>query len=364
MQQLERGEIGLDHAVARLRPLVAPAPAPAPAPASLHPVAGRPTTEAKPHSSVAGKVQLPDPSTVHADPPPGATRTGRVVLPPLAGRATPVQPSPPPPRPPPPEAAQSGQRPSADAAITAPAIQRDQAVWLEIAAPGVAVVTMDDHEQRNMFSPDLVEGLGQVFARIARDAQLRVVVIRGSGPWFCCGGTPASLEAIRRGEQSFTDTTVFRTLLDCEIPTIAAMNGHALGGGFAFGLYADLVLLGESSIYSGSFLEHGVTPGVGATFVFPHKLGPVLGPELLYTAHGYRGSELRDRGVPLPVHSAPQLLPRAMELAAQIADKPRLHLRSLKRLLARPIRRGVAGAIDEELATHRMLFDIAGGGER
>ncbi len=232
-------------------------------------------------------------------------------------------------------------------------------VRLSYPASGVAVVALEDRAQRNMFSETLVSELTLAFADLSRREGLRVVVIHGHATWFCSGGTPSTLDDIRSGAVAFTDTKVFRLLLDCEVPTIAAMQGHALGGGMTFGLYADILLFAEQAYYAGNFMAHGFTPGVGATYLFPHKLGHVLGSEMLLTARRYQGSELRDRGVQGEVLPSDQVLPRALEIAKELAHKPVAQLKLLKRRLAQGVKRGVAEAIDEELMMHRIIFRSA-----
>ena len=77
---------------------------------------------------------------------------------------------------------------------------------------------------------------------------------------------------------------------------ISAMQGHALGGGLAFGCFADIIVMGVECIYSANFMKYGFTPGMGATYIIPRKFGEVLGTEMLLTAKNYYGSELKERG--------------------------------------------------------------------
>ena len=73
-------------------------------------------------------------------------------------------------------------------------------------------------------------------------------------------------------QDNFCGLSILPLLLDCKIPTIAAMQGHALGGGLAFGCYADLIILAEECFYSANFMNHGFTPGMGATYVYQKNL--------------------------------------------------------------------------------------------
>jgi polyketide biosynthesis enoyl-CoA hydratase PksI len=119
------------------------------------------------------------------------------------------------------------------------------------------------------------------------------------------------------------------------VPVIAAMQGHALGGGLAFGLFADMVVLSRESLYGANFMKYGFTPGMGATYIIPERFGAALGQEMLLTANLYHGGELARRGVGYPVEPRAQVIPAAMKLARDLADKPPLSLRLLKKHLTR-----------------------------
>ena len=223
--------------------------------------------------------------------------------------------------------------------------------------PGVALLAMEDREQRNMFSGSLVTGLHRGLKELSSDPEIKVVVVHGFDTWFCSGGTPEQLQRIRTGESHFSDDPIYRALLDFELPTVAAMQGHALGGGMTFGLYADVIVMAEEAYYAGNFMQHGFTPGVGATALFPARLGDSLGREMLCTATRYQGRELQARGAGMLFRPAADVIPTAVERARELAEHPRNHLLVLKRLLNRQLKQRVDEAIDFELAAHEELFE-------
>ncbi|NEQ86116.1 MAG: hypothetical protein F6K26_40360 [Moorea sp. SIO2I5] len=149
---------------------------------------------------------------------------------------------------------------------------------------GVVQITMKDEQNRNTFSPGIIEGLYKCFGAVAQNKSYKVVILTGYGNYFCSGGTKEQLISICQGEINFNDLDFFRVALDCKIPVIAAMQGHSLGGGFVFGLYADLVVFSQESIYATNFMKYGFTPGLGCTLIVPEKLG-VLGLEMMYTGN-------------------------------------------------------------------------------
>jgi polyketide biosynthesis enoyl-CoA hydratase PksI len=222
--------------------------------------------------------------------------------------------------------------------------------------PGVAQITMRDREHKNTFSSALIHGLIRAFEDIRAHPGYRVAVLTGYDNYFCSGGTREALAMLHQGKGKFTDTNLYSLALECEIPVIAAMQGHGIGGGFVFGLFADVVVLGRESIYTTNFMKYGFTPGMGATYVLPAKLGSALAQEMLITARNYRGEELARRGVPFAVLPRAEVLAYAHELARDIADKPRVALVALKDHLVRHARQGLPEVIEQEVAMHGVTF--------
>lgn len=220
----------------------------------------------------------------------------------------------------------------------------------------IAVVTLEDRTHSNLFSQALVEGLLARFSAITDNPEARVVIVHGYDSLFCTGGTQEELLGIVEGRIQFSDLPLYRLFLDCEIPVIAALQGHALGGGLIMGLFADLVLLAEESLYSANFMKYGFTPGMGATVVLPAKLGPALANEMLLTARGYRGGELRQRGVPFPVLKRKDVIPAALDMARDLADKPLVSLKLLKQRLTADLKKTLPEGIAAELRMHEISF--------
>ena len=105
------------------------------------------------------------------------------------------------------------------------------------------------------------------------------------------------------------------------MPVIAAIQGHVLGGGLVFGLYADLVAMAQEAIYSADFMKYGFTPGMGSTLVLPMKLGAAPANEILPSERDDHGSTLRERGIGFPVVPAAETVATAVKLANDLADK-------------------------------------------
>lgn len=229
-------------------------------------------------------------------------------------------------------------------------------VQLTINNKGIAVFKMSDEVNRNTFSKNLIRGIKEAFQIINQHPAIKVVIVEGLDRYFCCGGTKEELLAIYEQKFTFTDLDFYRVFLDCPVPVIAAMKGHTLGGGLAFACFADILLLAEESIYSTNFMKYGFTPGMGATYIVSKKFGEVLGHEMLYTAHYYKGKLLKERNVPITVVKQQDISKTATEIAASLIEKPRLSLITLKAHLSSKTKEELPKFIEKELAMHKITL--------
>ncbi|MGO4777723.1 polyketide synthase, partial [Lysobacter sp. 2RAB21] len=177
----------------------------------------------------------------------------------------------------------------------------EKVVDLQFVAPQIVQIAMQDRVSKNTFSEALTEGLMNAFAEVERLPDCKVVVLTGYDNYFASGGTQEQLMNLSEGRGAFTDRALYGLPLHCLVPVISAMQGHGIGGGFVLGMFADLVVLGRENIYTANFMRYGFTPGMGATFILPQKLGLGLATEMMLSANNYRGEELQQRGIPFPV---------------------------------------------------------------
>jgi polyketide biosynthesis enoyl-CoA hydratase PksI len=233
---------------------------------------------------------------------------------------------------------------------------RAEPVMQEEIATGVVQLTLFDAASRNTFTVELVEGLIDAFAAIESNPRVKVVVLTGHGNYFASGATRETLLLLQAGKTKFTYGNLHLLQLDCKVPVISAMQGHAIGAGFLFGLLSDCVVMSRESVYAANFMKYGFTPGMAATFVVERKLGAGLAAEMLFSARTYRGAQLEKRGCPFPVLPRTEVLGCAHELARQIADKPMLAIVALKRHLAMCVRADICRAVEAELAMQEETF--------
>ena len=232
----------------------------------------------------------------------------------------------------------------------------ERIVRVATSTDGITTVQMDDRENRNAFSERFVSELRECLDAIAEHSGTKVVVLVGLEDVFAAGASREMLAKLARGEVPPTDIVLTKSLLDVAVPTIAAMEGHATGGGLALGFAADIILLSRESRYGASFMNMGFTPGMGITRLLEHTLSPAVAHELLYTGEFRRGSELADKGGINHVLPRAKVKAKAYDIAAQIAEKPRRSLELLKRTLSIGRRQAFEESRTVESLMHSITF--------
>jgi acyl transferase domain-containing protein/acyl carrier protein len=221
---------------------------------------------------------------------------------------------------------------------------------------GILEVRLEDREARNMFTDDFIAGVTEVFDHIANNAAYKVIVLTGYDNYFASGGTKEGLLAIQEGKSKFTDTKIYQMAMECRVPVIAAMQGHAIGAGWCLGMFADFVLFGKERRYVSPYMNYGFTPGAGATFIFQNTIGYDLARETMMTANEFAGIAFKNRGVHLPVLDKDEVLTTAMELAGKLAELPRGILTATKYLFTKNLLEDAAETYKLELAMHEKTF--------
>lgn len=196
-------------------------------------------------------------------------------------------------------------------------------------------------------------------ASIAARPEIRAVVVEGTTAHFCAG---ASREVLL-GEDAESVVAVLmseipRQLLAIPVPTVAAVAGHAVGGGLVLSLWCDLAIFAERSLYGANFVDLGITPGMGSTAILAEVFGPAFARELMLTGRLYTGGELRDRGGLSPGYVAPRadVRGRAIALAEEIAGASAAAVRALKAHLAHERMARLERALADERDMHAELF--------
>ncbi len=229
-------------------------------------------------------------------------------------------------------------------------------ITLERDEDGIAVLALCDEEGNNALSEPFVELLLEKLEQLSNDSEAKVLVIKGLDEVFCSGGDINMLRALAKGQIAATDIMLSRAVLEIPIPTIAAMQGHAVGGGLTLGLCCDIVLMARASSYGCSFMNMGFTPGMGTTLLLQAAVGEFLAAEMMLSGRYYRGSHFEGRSLINYIVPASRVMHRAMKIARSMADKPRKSLELLKRSLSLNKRLAFERARTSESFMHEISF--------
>jgi polyketide biosynthesis enoyl-CoA hydratase PksI len=221
---------------------------------------------------------------------------------------------------------------------------------------GIATVQMQDEAGRNALSESFVHDLTRALADAAARPEARVIVLAGLPDVFCSGAPKSLLMDLVQGGLEPGDILLPRTVMATPLPVIAAMAGHGVGGGFALGLCCDIVIIARESRYGCNFMDLGITPGMGATRLLEQVLSPALARELLFTGELRRGSAFEGHSGFNYVLPKAEVLPKAMDVAARMAEKPRVALETLKHGLAERRLRWFEETLALESAMHRRVL--------
>jgi polyketide biosynthesis enoyl-CoA hydratase PksI len=230
--------------------------------------------------------------------------------------------------------------------------------WVRVSreGPGIAVVQMRASVDKNALSEGMVKALLAAFDSVGQDREVKAVVLLGLPEVFCSGAPPEILRDLATHKVAPTELTLSRAVIDVPVPVIAAMEGHATGGGLALGCAADLVLAARESRYGANFMNMGFTPGMGMTRLLEHVLPAATAHELLYTGEFRRGADYERCGAFNYVLPRAEVTPRAFELAQAVAEKPRQALEMLKRALTLPRRKAWEETRTIESLMHEVCF--------
>jgi 2-(1,2-epoxy-1,2-dihydrophenyl)acetyl-CoA isomerase len=234
--------------------------------------------------------------------------------------------------------------------MTAPMIPETRTI-LTACTDGIATLTLNRPEVRNALDMTMRRDLEAALTTLDRDADVRVLVVRGAGDHFSSGGdiklmrqnTMTAAEGQSRVEalnRAIMALARFRT------PTIAMVDGAAVGAGCNLALACDLVIASDRARFGEVFARIGLIPDAGGTFFLPRRVGLARAKELVFTADVIEAREAERIGLVNHVVPAADLERETHVLARRIADGPPRALAAAKALLDR------AWSLDLESALH------------
>ncbi|OMC35567.1 enoyl-CoA hydratase [Mycobacterium sp. GA-1841] len=214
----------------------------------------------------------------------------------------------------------------------------------------VAVITVNDPDRRNAVTFEMSAALRAAVEDAEADPDVHAVIVTGAGKAFCAGADLTALGAATEdGLRAIYDG--FLAVANCTLPTIAAVNGAAVGAGLNLALAADVRIAGPAALFDPRFQKLGIHPGGGATWMLQRGVGPQVARAALLFGMRFDAESAVRHGLALSIAEDPVDAARA--LAAGPAGAPRdvvIATKASMRATANP------GVVD--LDQHRLAVDI------
>ena len=197
----------------------------------------------------------------------------------------------------------------------------------------VAVLTLADPERRNALNATMVAEITEVFDRLEADDGVGAVVVTGAAPAFCAGANLGNLAEATR--ESLTDIYEgFLRIGRSPLPTVAAVNGAAVGAGMNLALVCDVRLAGERARFDTRFIDLGLHPGGGHTWMLRNVVGPQRAAAMVLFGLGLDGEAAAAAGLVWRCVDDDALLDEAVALAGRAASGPGPLATEIKRTLS------------------------------
>jgi len=238
---------------------------------------------------------------------------------------------------------------------------------------GVVLATLNDPARLNAMTEAMGQALAETCATLARDASARVVVWTGAGRAFSAGGDLDMIEGMaragnadpagptRRENEAFMGRfyRLFLSLRRLPQPTLAAVNGPAIGAGCCVALACDMRLAANDAKLGLNFVRLGLHPGMAATWTLPRLVGPAQAAELLYSGRILDGAEAERIGLVNRAVPSDRLLDETLALADTIAENAPLALQATKRSLALSPEATLEEQLDQEAREQALGYETA-----
>jgi enoyl-CoA hydratase len=186
----------------------------------------------------------------------------------------------------------------------------------------VGIVTLDDPDHRNALNLGLCAELVAVIDDLEADDGIGALVVTGTPPAFCAGADLSQLGASQRDGLTAIYSGFLR-VASCALPTIAAVNGAAVGAGMNLALACDVRLAGASARFDTRFLDLGLHPGGGHTWLMRRIIGPQATAATVLFGQRLDGPEAERVGLAWRCVPDDELLDQAVTMAARAASAPR-----------------------------------------
>jgi enoyl-CoA hydratase len=211
----------------------------------------------------------------------------------------------------------------------------DDVVRLDETEPGIARLRIDRPEVLNAINWDVYQALERRLGEVAHMHDVRVLLLCGSGRAFSAGGDITFMREMFEGTIDPQDVgdlglRVFRALVELPQPTIAVVDGPAIGVACTLALCCDLIYASDRARFADPHLQMGLVPGDGGAVVWPLRIGLARAKEFLFTGDPITAPDALAMGLINHVHSSEDVHDAALSMARRLANGPVAALRATK----------------------------------
>lgn len=223
----------------------------------------------------------------------------------------------------------------------------------------VATVTFNRPEALNALNSELLKELGQMVDEIESDDSVYVAVFTGQGKSFIAGADISEMSDLGAVEGQLFGAlgqSVFLKVENMLKPTIAAVNGFALGGGMEFAMSCDIRVASEKAKFGQPEVGLGITPGFSGTQRLPKLIGLGKAKELIFTGKMIGAAEALELGLVNSIYEPEKLLDKAREMAEQIATNAQIAVRLSKKAINEGYNKDIATGNNLEAGYFGLCF--------
>lgn len=204
-------------------------------------------------------------------------------------------------------------------------------------AGDVLLLRLDRPDKKNALTGAMYDALTEAFRAADKpDSGIGAIVLAGAPGMFTAGNDIADFAAVAGAERALDERPsgrFIRTLARLQTPLVAAVDGPAVGIGTTLILHCDLVYAAPTARFRMPFVDLGLVPEAGSSYLLPRRIGHVRAAELLMLGEGFDGAEAHRLGLVNAVVAADDLVAHALAQAGRLAAKPRAALAATRRLL-------------------------------
>ena len=224
----------------------------------------------------------------------------------------------------------------------------------------IAVATINRPKALNALNSEVLSDLDELVATVKADDEIRALVITGSGEKaFVAGADIGEMSTLtKEGGTAFGKhgNDVFRAIETLPIPTIAAVNGFALGGGCELSMACDIRLASEKAKFGQPEVGLGITPGFSGTQRLPRRVGIAKAKELIFSGRMIEADEAKEIGLVNVVYAPEALMDGALEMAKSFAKNAPIAVKYAKACIDRGMQMDIDGGIAVENELFAMCF--------